>query len=206
MFCSERLFYLLLSGQTMNINMKKLSNLLTLCLFIMLPANMNAQNAKEATSNFGDKVSNIWRSTTKKVSKALGLPTSEDVIRVGGKDYMPLYAKNLYDKEGGAELRKQCEALFMAKYPNAKIQTTVLPQTEWNTHAIEKKGSIIGYVEDMYCYIIASDENDGYINARFCFRQSREVGESYRQVPDEWPKWERTDILTKKVYNKLLKK
>lgn len=185
--------------------MKKTNVLLSL-FFALLPAAAGAQNVKEATSNFGDKVSNIWRSTTRKVSNVLGLPTSEDVIRVGGKDYMPLYAKNLYTKDDAQELRKLCQDLFTAKYPNAKIETVALPQTDWLSHAIEKKGSIIGYVEDMYCYIIARDEADGYINARFCFRQARDVGETFRQVPGEWPKWERTDVLTKKVYNKLLKK
>lgn len=185
--------------------MKKVIPFISL-LFLLMPATTEAQTAKEHASNFGDKISNVWRSTRRSVSNALGISTGEDLIRVSGKDYMPVYGTNIYEGENSDTLRKTCEKLFTSKYPKAKILSVSLPQTEWLSHAIEQKSSIIGYVQTMYCYVLASDGSDGYINARFAFRRSRDVGETYRHVPDDWPRWERTDIMTTKTYNKLLKK
>ena len=58
----------------------------------------------------------------------------------------------------------------------------------------------------MYCYAIAQDGEEGYINAKFTFQRYREVGGEYQPLQEKWPKWERTDVLSDKVYNKLLTK
>ena len=54
--------------------------------------------------------------------------------------------------------------------------------------------------------LFAQDGEEGYINAKFTFQRYREVGGEYQPLQEKWPKWERTDVLSDKVYNKLLTK
>ena len=59
------------------------------------------------------------------------------------------------------------------------------------------------YVKMLYCYIVAKDGEDGYINARFSFRMTKKVGKSWQNDDANWPLWERTDVLVPSVYEKL---
>ena len=119
---------------------------------------------------------------------------------------MPLYSVNVYHGKEANNFQALCRKLFVNKYPNVKIMSVAIPQEEWLREPVEKEGSIIGYLQNMYCYIIGCDGNDGYINAKFLFQQYKEVGGIYQLLQDKAPKWERTDVLTNKVYNKLLLK
>ncbi len=130
----------------------------------------------------------------------------EDVVKVSGAYYMPLYSVNLYKGADGEGFREQCRSLFAKRYPGAKIMSVALPQTAWLTDEAVKNGQIVGYTQTMLCYIIAADAGGMYVNARFAFKRYKEVEGKYAPLGDYSPKWERTDLLTAGVYAKLLKK
>ena len=171
-----------------------------------------AQKASTQKS-IGQKMSKAWKKTQKSFSdaghaigKAVGLENRDDQIRVKGEYYMPLYSVNLYKQDDAGKYRQCCTRLFHMKYPQAEIQTVALPQTDWLSETVEQGGTIAGYLQTMYCYIIARDGTDGYINARFVFQRYKEVGHEYMDIAEKWPLWERTDVLPLPIYQKLLKK
>jgi len=100
------------------------------------------------------------------------------------------------------ELIKNSKEVFAAKYPDAKIVHCVVPQKEWIMTAIKEGSKITGYRKYVYCYLLAKDGTDGYINARFLFLEYRDAGENYVKSAS-WPKWDRTDIVPNSVYSKL---
>jgi hypothetical protein len=178
-------------------------------------------SAQTSTSNktesLGSKISRILnraRKSANKAGKQVGytldadghLNKENDLIKVSGLYYMPLYTVNLYQGKEAAEFREIVRKKFMEKYPQTKLQTVVIPQTDWLHEPVEKGDVIIGYLQTMYCYAIAQDGEEGYINAKFTFQRYREVGGEYQPLQEKWPKWERTDVLSDKVYNKLLTK
>lgn len=172
-----------------------------------------AQSNASGHKSLGQRISGLWHKTRKNVTNAgkeldsaLGITETEDVVKVDGVYYMPLYSVNLYDGADGQPLREACKKLFTKRYPQAVIKTVALPQTGWFSSAMEKKGQIVGYMQTMLCYVIARDGSDGYINARFSFKRYKDVGEAYAPLNGSWPKWERTDVLTNKVYSKLIGK
>ena len=178
-------------------------------------------SAQTSTSNktesLGSKISRILnraRKSANKAGKQVGytldadghLNKENDLIKVSGLYYMPLYTVNLYQGKEAAEFRETVRKKFMEKYPQTKLQTVVIPQTDWLHEPVEKGDVIVGYLQTMYCYAIAQDGEEGYINAKFTFQRYREVGGEYQPLQEKWPKWERTDVLSDKVYNKLLTK
>lgn len=177
--------------------------------------------AQTSTSNkpetLGSKISRILNKARKSANKAgkhVGytldadgrLNKENDLIKVSGLYYMPLYTVNLYQGKEVTEFREAVRKIFVEKYPHIKLQSVVIPQTDWLHEPVEKGDIIVGYLQTMYCYAIAQDGEEGYINAKFTFQRYREVGGEYQPLQDKWPKWERTDVLSDKVYNKLLTK
>ncbi len=188
---------------------------------LLLCSCMCTVSAQTSTSNktesLGSKISRILNRARKSVNKAgkqVGytldadgrLNKENDLIKVSGLYYMPLYTVNLYQGKEAAEFRETVRKKFMEKYPQTKLQTVVIPQTDWLHEPVEKGDVIVGYLQTMYCYAIAQDGEEGYINAKFTFQRYREVGGEYQPLQEKWPKWERTDVLSDKVYNKLLTK
>ncbi|MCD8282984.1 MAG: hypothetical protein LUC22_07010 [Prevotella sp.] len=179
--------------------------------FIALPA--SAQNDNPAYRRGYDSDRNAVVESTRDFlgSTADRLQTSgkaegEDVVKVTGKYYMPLYSVNLYKGDDGAEFRTDCKRLFAAKYPNAKIKSTAVPQTAWITEEVSKDNKTVGYTQTLYCYIIAEDGFGGYINARFAFKRYKDEGGKYTPLSEYSPKWERADLLSSAIYKKLLKR
>lgn len=188
---------------------------------LLLCSCMCTVSAQTSTSNktesLGSKISRILnraRKSANKAGKQVGytldadghLNKENDLIKVSGLYYMPLYTVNLYQGKEAAEFREIVRKKFMEKYPQTKLQTVVIPQTDWLHEPVEKGDVIVGYLQTMYCYVIAQDGEEGYINAKFTFQRYREVGGEYQPLQEKWPKWERTDVLSDKVYNKLLTK
>ena len=188
---------------------------------LLLCSCMCTVSAQTSTSNktesLGSKISRILnraRKSANKAGKQVGytldadghLNKENDLIKVSGLYYMPLYTVNLYQGKEAAEFREIVRKKFMEKYPQTKLQTVVIPQTDWLHEPVEKGDVIIGYLQTMYCYAIAQDGEEGYINAKFTFQLYREVGGEYQPLQEKRPKWERTDVLSDKVYNKLLTK
>lgn len=160
------------------------------------------------TGTFGGTVAKIWNKTRQGI-KDSGTAIADEFsykpgeYRVNGTFYMPLYDTNLYKGSDGSGLMELCRTLFNKRYPQALVQSCVLPQTEWVREEVKKEDKTIGYVGSMYCYIIARDGVDGYINARFLFQTYREVGQKAAAVSGKWPLWERTDVIPAKDYGKL---
>lgn len=188
---------------------------------LLLCSCMCTVSAQTSTSNktesLGSKISRILnraRKSANKAGKQVGytldadghLNKENDLIKVSGLYYMPLYTVNLYQGKEATEFRETVRKKFMEKYPQTKLQTVVIPQTDWLHEPVEKGDVIVGYLQTMYCYAIAQDGEEGYINAKFTFQRYREVGGEYQPLQEKWPKWERTDVLSDKVYNKLLTK
>lgn len=179
-----------------------------------MPAGAQVNEADKQPS-LKEKVTGLWnkakkdvKTTGKKLGEAIGLNDSSsyphvDDVKIDGHYYMPLYTVELYKEADGQEFRDQCEALFKERYPSATVQTVRLPQTDWFVETVKRDGKIVGYTETLYCFIIARDGGDGYINAKFAFQQYKDVGHEYNHVVGKWPAWVRTDVLTNAVYEKL---
>jgi len=83
------------------------------------------------------------------------------------------------------------------------VLSVTIPQEGWVSKAVKDGGKVIGYLQYMYCYVLAQDGDDGYINARFSFQRYKDVGKDYGSVNGRWPRWDRTDVLTRSVYDEL---
>ena len=153
---------------------------------LLLCSCMCTVSAQTSTSNktesLGSKISRILnraRKSANKAGKQVGytldadghLNKENDLIKVSGLYYMPLYTVNLYQGKETAEFRETVRKKFMEKYPQTKLQTVVIPQTDWLHEPVEKGDVIIGYLQTMYCYAIAQDGEEGYINAKFTFQR-----------------------------------
>ena len=198
-------------------NMKRLSLVcIVMLMAVAMPLSAQTSNTVKKQS-LGSRISQLFKKTKKSVvrageniSDAIGFDDlasgNDDLYKIKGNYYMPLYTVNLYKGEQSEEFRKQCRQKFSEKYPQAKVVSVVLPQTEWLVNPVKKNDQITGYVETMYCYVLARDGGDGYINAKFTYQQYKDAGESYGQLANKWPQWTRTDIMTNEVYQKLLSK
>ncbi len=159
--------------------------------------NKQSNSVEKAREKLGESVDKLSRSVDS---------VDEDLVKVGGKKYMPLYSTNLYKGSEGEAFMKECRSLFVKRYPNARIMSVTIPQTSWLKEDMVKGGKTIGTTQTMYCFIIAADGSNGYINARFTYKRYKNNGGTYSQLADYWPKWDRTDMLSNATYEKLRRK
>lgn len=187
--------------------MKKIS--LMLAAVLMTGATATAQTAsqdKKEKASVAKKMSKFWRQVKDEVTyTADGLFSKEGnyKVLVDGQYYMPVYDVNLYKGSDGKAMRNECGTLLLTKYPKAEIVACALPQTEWATKPIEKDGKVTGYEQTMYCYVLAKDGDDGYINQRYLFVRTKEVGHDYVADSTRWALLQGTDVMTNDVYNKV---
>lgn len=199
---------------------KKNLVLMTLALLIVsLP--MNAQkNGNKQQQSFVKKVTSIWNKAKKQVSdtgkdigEKIGIneisskQKDVDLVEVDGKKYMPIYNFDLFvnsHTKEDAELVRLSREAFMKKYPNAEIMYAVVPQQDWLHTALRDGSKVTGYRRRAYCFVVAKDGSDGYLNARFLFSAERVAGGEYVKS-NSWPRWERTDVIPSHVYPKLIK-
>ena len=197
--------------------MKRVLSMLTAAMLLAV-APLSAQNKKTGTKeSFGKKVSKFWKKTKKEMEDAgheLGdaigfedrIAREDDLVKVDGTYYMPIYKVNQYK---GADADEYCEASrkkFGARYPNADIQSVVIPQGDWISKTVKQNDKIKGYQQTLYCYVLARDGNDGYIYAKFVYARYKDVGGTYNPVSGMWGTWERTDVIPNATYTKLLNK
>ena len=199
---------------------KKNLVLMTLALLIVsLP--MNAQkNRNKQQQSFVKKVTSIWNKAKKQVSdtgkdigEKIGIneiaskQKDVDLVEVDGKKYMPIYNFDLFmsgHAADDAELVRLSREAFMKKYPNAESMYVVVPQQDWLHTALRDGSKVTGYRRRAYCFVVAKDGSDGYLNARFLFSAERVAGGEYVKS-NSWPRWERTDVIPSHVYPKLIK-
>ena len=121
---------------------------------LLLCSCMCTVSAQTSTSNktesLGSKISRILnraRKSANKAGKQVGytldadghLNKENDLIKVSGLYYMPLYTVNLYQGKEAAEFRETVRKKFMEKYPQTKLQTVVIPQTDWLHEPVDKQ-------------------------------------------------------------------
>lgn len=146
--------------------------------------------------------------TGKEIKDRLGIEEKDNVykdrdIKIGREYYMPLYKVSLYKDSDSRALREDCEQVFRARYPEATIVSSALPQTDWLVENVKQNGNIIGYREIMYCFVLGKDGDDAYINLKFTFQRYKEVGKSYQNIASKWPELTRVDVIPMKAYEKL---
>ena len=194
--------------------MKKIGYIV-LVLLLGSVTNVSAQSQDKKKEPFDKKVSKFLKKTKKELEQAgheLGdaigfndrIDGKSDLLKVNGSYYMPLYSTDLYKGEDALTYRKACTQLFRKKYPKVSIQSVAIPQKEWVLESVEKDGELVGYQRTLHCFIIARDGDEGYVNAKFTYRQYKNVGQEFQNVKGWWPKWERTDFMTNSVYEQLL--
>ena len=192
--------------------MKKIITMVCMLTIMLAPA--NAQMTKKDTGNgpLGERVSKFWKKTKKavggvveKVEKDFASETS-GLRRIAGKYYMNIYDTDVYKGTDGEVFRQLCLKEFTAKYPAVKVCSCVIPQTDWQTETVETDGQVTGYAQTLFCYILAKDGEEGYINAKFVFERQKEVGGTFADSKAKWPLWVRTDVLTPEVRERLLTK
>ena len=189
-----------------------MKRIVSLAIMIMICIMANAQMTKKDTGNgsFNERVTNLWNKTKKSLDKAAENIENEfsshnsGLRRIEGKYYMNIYDTNLYKGEDAEEMTSLCRKEFEARYPNVKIRSCVIPQTDWQTETVETAGEVTGYAKTLYCYILAKDGDEGYINAKFVFEKQKKVGEAYTNTKVKWPLWMRTDVLTNHVMERLI--
>ncbi len=181
---------------------------------MMMSITTSAQMTKKDTGNgpLGERVSNFWKKTKKSLDE-FATKVENDIQsensglrRVGGKYYMNIYDTNLYKGDDCEEMCSLCRREFEKKYPHVAIRSCVIPQTEWLTETVETNGTVTGYAQTLYCYIIGKDGNEGFINAKFVFERQKKVGEPYMNTRVKWPLWVRTDVLTNSIMEQLMMK
>lgn len=126
-------------------------------------------------------------------------------VLVDGSYYMPIYDTNLYKAKDGREMRDQCGTQLLRQYPSAEIVACAIPQTDWLTESVESGGKVEGYRQTLYCYVLARDGSEGYINQRYVFIRTRKVGQDYVKDSSQWAKLQDTSVMTNDVYNKVKK-
>lgn len=192
--------------------MKKMMTMTILALMITCGASAQMTEKPTGKGPLKERVQNFWKQARESVNDVVDKVQdnleneNSGLRRVKGKYYMNIYDTNLYKGADCEELCAMCKKEFMAKYPAVAIRSVVIPQTEWLTSTVESEGQVTGYAQTLYCYILAKDGNEGFINAKFVFERQKKVGEPAMNNRVKWPLWIRTDVLTNEVYERLLTK
>lgn len=156
----------------------------------------------EKATTIWNNAKSSWKATTKRVKDELGIKggTKGEDIRT---KYMPIYSEEGYQGGDANMLIQQCRTDFYNRYPSSFILSSVIPQKTWQSEPVKRDGGIVGYLQTMYCYVLAKDGNDGYINTEYVFQRYKNVGDAYEHVEGKWPGVVRTDVLTTEVYEKI---
>lgn len=180
--------------------------------------NATEQNDTAKKENFGDRFVRLGKKAVREMERtannlgdAIGFEDrvnagTADSVKIDGTWYMPLYTVNLYTGTDADIYRSACRKAFADAYPGVEIVNVVVPQREWLSDTYKKNNKVTGYVQTLYCYVLGKDGSDGYVNARFMFQRTKEVGKSYKHVDDRWPLWENTDVIPRASYEKLAAK
>ncbi len=163
------------------------------------------RNYMDKNNNFVEKTRDKLEQTTEDLFSTSNAK-EDGTVKIGGAYYMHIYSTNLYKGSDGTGMKQTCMDMFTKRFPTYKVTSCALPQTSWMEEKVEKGKSTVGYVRFMCCYIVAYDGDSGYINARFVYKDYKDVGKNYVRLTEYSPKFDRVDYLSKDVYEKLLKK
>ena len=198
---------------------RRIMTIMALALLWMgMPAIAQTENTQQ-TETFGERFTRLAKKTVKEMEKAghsLGdaigfddrvnpVEDEGDSVRIGSTYYMPLYTTNLYKGSDARIYIDECRKRFKERFPEAEIQSVALPQTQWVSSTLKRGNKVVSYTQTMYCYVLAKDGDDGYINARFSFTRTKQPGSVYKRETNGWPKWERTDVIPMADYQQMSK-
>ena len=169
--------------------MKRVLFVLSVALLAGLSAQAQKTNAApvKEKKNVGTVLSNIWKKT---------------------RDGVAGTATDLADKltrSHRIEIRQLSMDSFVKTYPKAEVLSCVIPQQQWLSEPVKKGEQIVGYLQTLYCYIIARDGTDGYINSKYGFQRYKAVGLQPQVISDHWGELLRTDIIPRADYEELIK-
>ena len=205
--------------------MKKLFLLISFCLSLSLPsfsqidsngvAHDPADDEKTDKPTFKEKMNDVFTGArdgiataaekvgdaADKMKSKLGYDTREQAHT--RKQYMPIYRKNKYKGSDGADMISLSRSKFYERYPEADIISSVIPGKDWQSEPVYKNGDIVGYLNTIYCYILARDGRGGYLNAEYTFQKYKHVGEPFEHVTAKWPEFSRVDDFSSEVYEQI---
>jgi len=197
--------------------MRKVILMITALFLVASVPALGQTKGTKGKDTFGKKVSKFWKKAKKELETAgheLGdaigfddqIQREDDLLKIDGTYYMPVYKTNLYKGQDANEYIENCRAQFSKRYPGAVIEAAVIPQTDWIVKTVEQDDEIKGYQQTLYCYVLGRDGDDGYINAKYIYTRYKKVGGNYNPVSGKWGYCERTDVLPNAIYAKLLNK
>jgi hypothetical protein len=192
--------------------MKKNLTMALWLLAVTLP--MNAQVYKETDKSVKTRITELYGHARKGVQKAgkdisdfLGFESRKDsdLVEIDGVKYMPLYTRNLFYADSTGMLA-ECRKAFKARYPKARILSVAIPQKSWIETAVKDDDRIVAYKRLAYCFVLAADGSDGYINAKYSFKGMREPGQEWVMPKEYWPHFEKADAIPNIHYKELKEK
>ena len=145
------------------------------------------------------------KKTGESLSGLLGLDSGNDegLVEIDGVKYMPLYTANRFAPDS-VSMYNACRADFARRYEQATVVSVVIPQDDWAETVVTENKKVTMYKRTAYCYVLAKDGADGYIHARYSFRQLRKPGKQWLFPEGYWAKFERADAIPAMHYRKLL--
>lgn len=191
--------------------MKKM--MITALGMLMMAAPMYAQvykdvdkTPKERLNTLLDDIKKGVKKTGESLNDLLGLENKADVewVEIDGVKYMPVYTTDLFVPDS-AGMYRACREDFAKRYENASVISVVIPQEDWKETVVTENKKVTMYKRTVYCYVLGKDGTDGYINARYAFRQLRMPGKKWRVPEGYWPKFEHADAIPNAHYRKLKK-
>lgn len=180
---------------------------------LCMAAPMQAQVYKDTKSSPKKRLNTLlgdlkrgMQKTGESLSGLLGLGETTDttLIEIDGMEYMPVHTVNLFHADSVA-MYAACRRDFARRYEHATIVSVVIPQADWRETAISENKKIKMYKRKAYCYVLAKDGADGYINARYAFVQLRKPGKRWLAPEGYWPRFERADAIPTVHYQKLVR-
>lgn len=191
--------------------MKRQLTVLLLALILANPA--NAQVYKDIKRTPKERLNTLFRDIKRGIRKTgdslnelLGGDSDSDktLVEVDGVSYMPVYTTNRFTADSTG-MYVACRSDFMRRYSRATVISTVIPQETWDESVMKDNKKIVMYRRRAWCYVLAKDGEDGYINARYAFVQLRKPGQKWLAPEGYWPKFERADAIPNAHYKKLRK-
>lgn len=165
------------------------------------------KSPKERLDDFLGETEEGMKKAGKTISDFLGIKSKsgDDEVEIDGVKYMRLYTVNLFyaDSTGMTDL---CRTDFARRYPRATVVSVAIPQEGWTETAVKENKRIAAYRRTAYCYVLGRDGADGYINARYVFRQQRRPGNPWVASTGSWPRFERADAIPNVHFSKLNKR
>lgn len=191
--------------------MKRQLTVLLLALILAIPANAQVykdinRTPKERLNTLLRDIKRGIRKTGDSLNELLGGDGDSDktLVEVDGVSYMPVYTTNRFTADSTG-MYVACRADFARRYSRATVISTVIPQEAWDETVMKDNKKVVMYRRRAWCYVLAKDGEDGYINARYAFVQLRKPGQKWLAPEGYWPKFERADAIPNAHYKKLKK-